>query len=156
NSLGTINPVKEAIDLAHEVGALTLIDGAQAIAHTPLNMAEMGCDFYAFSGHKMYGPTGIGVLYGKYELLASLPPYQGGGEMIDHVTFEHTTYNTLPFKYEAGTPNIAGIIGLGAAIDWMKKTGLNELAKYEKELLEYAEAALSTLEGYSPLGTATK
>lgn len=156
NSLGTINPVKEAIDLAHEVGALTLIDGAQAVAHTPLNMAEMGCDFYAFSGHKMYGPTGIGVLYGKYELLASLPPYQGGGEMIDHVTFEHTTYNTLPFKYEAGTPNIAGIIGLGAAIDWMKKTGLNELAKYEKELLEYAEAALSTLEGYSPLGTATK
>ncbi len=154
NSLGTINPIKEIIDLAHKAGALTLIDGAQAVAHTPLNVAELGCDFYAFSAHKMYGPTGAGILYGKYDLLAALPPYQGGGEMIEHVTFEHTTYNTLPFKYEAGTPNIAGIIGLGAAIDWIEKTGLNQLARYEKDLLEYAEAALKTLEGYTPLGTA--
>lgn len=153
NSLGTINPVKEMVALAHEFGALTLIDGAQAVAHTTLDMQELGCDFYVFSGHKMYGPTGTGILYGKYELLAALPPYQGGGEMIDHVTFEHTTYNKLPFKYEAGTPNIAGTIGLGAAVDWMQKTGLEKLAAYENELLQYAESELRSIDGFTPLGT---
>ncbi len=153
NSLGTINPVKDIITLAQKAGALTLIDGAQAVAHCPVNVQELGCDFYVFSGHKMYGPTGIGVLYGKYDLLDSLPPYRGGGEMIAHVTFEHTTYNKLPFKYEAGTPNIAGTIGLGAAVEWMQETGIEKLAAYEHELLQYAEREMRTIDGFMPFGT---
>ena len=156
NALGTINPVKELVAEAKKAGALTLIDGAQAVAHTEINVQDLGCDFYVFSGHKLYGPTGVGVLYGKYALLDSLPPYQGGGEMIERVTFAHTTYNALPFKYEAGTPNIAGIIGLGAAISWLQKTGLKKIAGYEQELLSYATKKLSELEGFIPVGTASK
>lgn len=156
NSLGTINPVKEIVAEAKKAGAVTLIDGAQAVAHTEVDVQDLDCDFYVFSGHKLYGPTGIGVLYGKYDLLDSLPPYQGGGEMIERVTFAHTTYNALPFKYEAGTPNIAGIIGLGAAINWLQKTGLKIIAGYEKELLHYATEQLSELEGYIPVGTASE
>lgn len=156
NSLGTINPVKEIVAEAKKAGAITLIDGAQAVAHTKIDVQELGCDFYVFSGHKLYGPTGIGVLYGKYELLDSLPPYQGGGEMIERVTFAHTTYNALPFKYEAGTPNIAGIIGLGAAIDWLQNTGLERIAAHENELMAYATQKLSELEGFVAVGTAAQ
>lgn len=156
NALGTINPVKSIIARAKALGTLTLVDGAQAIAHTGIDVVDLGCDFYAFSGHKMYGPTGIGVLYGRYALLESLPPYMGGGEMIERVTFAHTTYNTPPFKFEAGTPNIAGIIGLGAAQQWMSGIGLEQLGNYEDELLGYAEAALAEIDGFVPLGTAKK
>lgn len=156
NALGTINPVKSIIARAKALGTLTLVDGAQAIAHMGIDVVDLGCDFYAFSGHKMYGPTGIGVLYGRYALLESLPPYMGGGEMIERVTFAHTTYNTPPFKFEAGTPNIAGIIGLGAAQQWMSGIGLEQLGNYEDELLGYAEAALAEIDGFVPLGTAKK
>lgn len=154
NALGTINPVKEIVAKAKNVGAITLVDGAQALAHDVVDVQDLGCDFYAFSGHKMYGPTGIGVLYGRYELLDALPPYHGGGEMIERVTFERTTYNKPPFKYEAGTPNISGIIALGAAVSWVENTGLAQLAQYEKELLAYAEKALRKIEGFTPVGTA--
>lgn len=154
NALGTINPIKKIVTRAKSMGALTLVDGAQALAHEVVDVQELGCDFYAFSGHKMYGPTGIGVLYGRYELLESLPPYHGGGEMIERVTFERTTYNKPPFKYEAGTPNIAGMIAMGTAITWVEKTGLARLAAYEKELLTYAERALRTIDGFIAVGTA--
>lgn len=154
NALGTINPVKEIVAKAKSVGAITLVDGAQALAHKVVDVQDLDCDFYAFSGHKMYAPTGIGVLYGKYELLESFPPYHGGGEMIERVTFERTTYNKPPFKYEAGTPNISGIIALGAAINWVENTGLSQLAQYEKELLSYTEKALRKIDGFIPVGTA--
>lgn len=156
NSLGTINPVKLIVEKAKEAGALILIDGAQAIAHQSVNVQELGCDFYAFSGHKMYGPTGIGVLYGRYDLLAELPPYQGGGEMIDRVTFEQTTYNAPPFRFEAGTPNIAGIIGMGAAAKWLLEKGAEQLAAWESVLLQTATEKLNNIPNFIPVGTAAQ
>lgn len=138
NSLGTINPIQKIIELAHYYNIPVLIDGAQAVAHQPVDVQALDCDFYAFSGHKIYGPTGIGVLYGKKSLLDSMPPYQGGGDMILSVSFEKTTYNVVPFKFEAGTPHIAGAIGLGAALDYLQTLDWNEIYLYENELLEYA------------------
>ncbi|MBI2067343.1 MAG: cysteine desulfurase [Deltaproteobacteria bacterium] len=156
NALGTITPIHEIIRLAHERKIPVLVDGAQAVPHTKVDVREMDCDFYVFSGHKMYGPTGIGVLYGKAELLESMPPYQGGGDMISAVTFEKTTYNVLPYKFEAGTPDISGVIGLGTAIDYLEEIGIAPIAKHESELLQYATEALSSLEGIRLIGTAKK
>ncbi|MBI4197067.1 MAG: cysteine desulfurase [Deltaproteobacteria bacterium] len=156
NALGTITPIHEIIRLAHERKIPVLVDGAQAVPHTKVDVREMDCDFYVFSGHKMYGPTGIGVLYGKAELLESMPPYQGGGDMISAVTFEETTYNVLPYKFEAGTPDISGVIGLGKAIDYLEEIGIAPIAKHESELLQYATEALSSLEGIRLIGTAKK
>ncbi|MDP9173379.1 MAG: SufS family cysteine desulfurase [Planctomycetota bacterium] len=154
NSLGTINPVKEIITKAHVRGAVVLIDGAQWVAHGPTDVRALDADFYAFSGHKLYGPTGIGVLYGKAKLLEAIPPYQGGGDMISSVTFEKTTYNVLPHKFEAGTPHIAGGIGLGAAIDWITSLGLERIAKYEHALAQHATERLSAIPGLRLIGTA--
>jgi cysteine desulfurase/selenocysteine lyase len=154
NSTGTINPIKEIIDLAHEVGAVVSIDGAQSIAHEAIDVQALNCDFFSFSGHKMYGPTGIGVLYGKYDLLAAMPPYQGGGEMIDTVTFEKSTYTTPPHRFEAGTPAIGEVIGLGKAIEYLQEIGLDAIAAYEHELLEYATEKLSQIDGLTIIGTA--
>ena len=154
NSLGTINPVKEMIAMAHRKGASVLIDGAQAAPHMTVDVRALDCDFYVISGHKMLGPTGVGVLYGKYDLLDAMPPYQGGGEMILSVTFERTTYNDLPFKFEAGTPNIAGGIGLGAAIDYLLAIGMDTIAAYERELLDYATKALTAIPAVRLIGTA--
>jgi cysteine desulfurase/selenocysteine lyase len=154
NALGTINPVKQIIKMAHRRGIPVLIDGAQAVPHLQIDVQELDCDFYAFSGHKLYGPTGIGVLYGKAELLKRMPPYQGGGDMISVVTFEKTHYNTLPYKFEAGTPNIAGVIGLGAAINYIQAIGLDRIADYETELLVYATVALEAIPGLRIIGTA--
>jgi cysteine desulfurase/selenocysteine lyase len=154
NSLGTINPIKEIISLAHDVGAKVLIDGAQGIQHGKTDVRDLDCDFYAFSGHKIYGPTGIGVLYGKEKLLYEMPPYQGGGDMVERVTFEKTTYNELPFKFEAGTSNYIGGIGLGAAIDYVKSIGLDEILAYEHQLLKYATEKLSQVEGLRIYGKA--
>jgi cysteine desulfurase / selenocysteine lyase len=154
NALGTINPIKYIIDKAHEVGAAVLIDGAQAVPHLKPNVQELDCDFYVFSGHKMCGPTGTGILYGKESWLNKLPPYQGGGEMIKEVTFEKTTYADLPHKFEAGTPNIAGGIVLGTAVDYMNTIGFDNIAKYEQELLEYATKKLLEIEGLKIFGTA--
>ena len=156
NALGTINPAKEIVDIAHGHGVPVLLDGAQAIAHLGVDVRDLGCDFYAFSGHKLYGPTGIGVLYGKGSLLEEMPPYQAGGEMIRSVTFEETLYNTLPNKFEAGTPNIAGAIGLGAAIDYVGTIGMDEISAYESELLQYGTDRLSGIEGLKIIGTADK
>ena len=156
NALGTINPAKEIVDIAHGHGVPVLLDGAQAIAHLGVDVRDLGCDFYAFSGHKLYGPTGIGVLYGKGSLLEEMPPYQAGGEMIRSVTFEETLYNTLPNKFEAGTPNIAGAIGLGAAIDYVGTIGMDEISAYESELLQYGTDRLSSIEGLKIIGTADK
>lgn len=156
NALGTINPVKEIIQQAKKVGALVMLDGAQAVAHLPIDVQALDCDFYAFSGHKLYGPTGIGILYGKRALLEKLPPYRGGGEMIETVTFEKTTYNTLPFKYEAGTPNIAGAIGLDAAVAWLQSQDNVELRQYEADLLKYATHQLSQITGLEIVGTAAE
>jgi cysteine desulfurase / selenocysteine lyase len=136
------------------VGARVLVDGAQSIAHTPINVRALGCDFFAFSGHKMYGPTGIGGLYGRAELLDEMPPYQSGGDMILSVSFEETKYNYLPYKFEAGTPHIEGVIGLGAAIDYLNGIGLSRIAAYEQELLAYATEALSIVPGLRIIGTA--
>lgn len=147
NALGTINPIKRMIDIAHEYEALTVIDGAQAIAHLPVDVTALDCDFYAFSGHKMYGPTGIGVLYGKRHLLEKMPPYQGGGEMIESVRFSGTTFNTLPFKFEAGTPNIAGVMGLKAALEFFKEVDRQALMQYEDELLQTLYQGLTRFEG---------
>lgn len=155
NVLGTINPVNEIIREAHEKGVPVLLDGAQAVLHTPVDMHELDCDFYAFSGHKMLGPTGIGVLYGKKDLLEQMPPYRGGGEMIDRVTFEKTTYNALPFKMEAGTPSIAAAITLGAAIDYIENIGIDRIVSYEHRLLEYATERIGALDGVRILGTAS-
>jgi cysteine desulfurase/selenocysteine lyase len=154
NALGTINPVERIIELAHRHGVPVLLDGAQAAPHIAVDVQKLDCDFYVFSGHKLFGPTGVGVLYGKRELLEKMPPYQGGGDMISSVTFEKTTYNTLPYKFEAGTPHIAGVIGLGAAIDYLNEIGIDRIAAYEHELLEYATERLSTVPGLRIIGTA--
>jgi len=154
NALGTINPIKFMIDKAHEVGAAVLIDGAQAVPHLKPDVQALDCDFYVFSGHKICGPTGIGILYGKEEWLRKLPPYQGGGEMIATVSFEKTTYADLPHKFEAGTPNIEGGIVLGTAIDYLNEIGFDNIAKYENELLEYATEKLLQIDGLKIYGTA--
>ncbi|HXS94893.1 MAG TPA: cysteine desulfurase [Candidatus Limnocylindrales bacterium] len=154
NALGTINPVRQIIEMAHANGSLTLIDGAQAAPHIAVDVQALDADFYAFSGHKVCGPTGIGILYGKTKLLNAMPPYQGGGDMIRTVTFEKTTYNDLPYKFEAGTPNIAGGIGLGAALDYLTHIGLETIAAYEHELLVYATERLSAIPGLRIIGTA--
>jgi cysteine desulfurase/selenocysteine lyase len=153
NALGIINPIKYIIDKAHSIGAAVLIDGAQAVPHLKPDVQELDCDFYAFSGHKMCGPTGTGILYGKEEWLNKLPPYQGGGEMIKEVTFEKTTYADLPHKFEAGTPNIAGGIVLGTAIDYLNEIGFDKIHEYETELLEHATKRLSEIEGIRIYGT---
>lgn len=154
NALGTINPVRAMIAKAHARGAPVLLDGAQAIAHLPVDVQALGCDFYAFSGHKIYAPMGIGVLYGKADLLDAMPPYQGGGDMIRTVAFEHTDYNVLPFKFEAGTPNVAGVIGLAAALDYLGAIGVERVAAHEHDVLEYATQALQQVPGLRLIGTA--
>jgi cysteine desulfurase/selenocysteine lyase len=156
NALGTINPIRGIVEIAHRHNIPVMIDGAQAAPHTKIDVQELDCDFYAFSGHKVYGPTGIGVLYGKASLLDAMPPYQGGGDMIASVTFEKTTYNVLPYKFEAGTPNIAGTIGLGAAIDYVNQIGLERIANYEEELLAYGTDALSQIPKLRLIGTANE
>ena len=154
NALGTLNPIRQIIDIAHRRNVPVLLDGAQAAAHVKVDVQDLECDFYAFSGHKLYGPTGVGVLYGKSALLEAMPPYQGGGDMISSVTFEKTLYNVLPFKFEAGTPNIAGGIGLGAAIDYLNGIGLEHAAAYENDLLAYATGAIAGIPGVRLIGTA--
>ncbi|MGA9623859.1 MAG: cysteine desulfurase, partial [Bryobacteraceae bacterium] len=154
NALGTINPVRQIVEMAHRAGALALIDGAQAAPHMKIDVQALDADFYAFSGHKVIGPTGIGILYGKARLLNAMPPYQGGGDMIKSVTFEKTVYADLPYKFEAGTPNIAGGIGLGAAFDYVARIGLDNIAAYEHELLLYGTEALSRIPGLRIIGTA--
>ena len=154
NSLGTVNPVKKIIDLAHSHNISVMLDAAQAVNHLPIDVQDLDCDFLAFSGHKLYGPTGIGILYGKVNHLEAMPPYMGGGDMISKVTFEETTYNELPHKFEAGTPDIAGAIGLGAAIEYVEKIGLENIARHETELLQYATEAVSDLKGIRIIGTA--
>ena len=156
NSLGTINPVAELIQTAHERGIPVLVDGAQAVAHMPVDVQQLDCDFYAFSGHKIYGPTGIGVLYAKRRWLEEFPPYQGGGDMIRHVTFERTLYNDVPYKFEAGTPNIAGAIGLKAALEYVQQCGLERIAAHEHELLRCATERLQELPGVRLIGTAQR
>jgi cysteine desulfurase/selenocysteine lyase len=154
NALGTILPVREIIKLAHQRGVPVLLDAAQAVPHLRVDVRELDCDFYAFSGHKMYAPTGIGVLYGREALLEEMPPWQGGGDMILKVSFEGTTFNSLPHKFEAGTPNIAGTVGLGAAIDYLEALGLERIARYEHELLDYAAQRLESVRGLRLIGTA--
>lgn len=154
NSLGTVNPVKKIIDLAHSFNIPVMLDAAQAVNHLPIDVQELDCDFLAFSGHKLYGPTGIGILYGKVNHLEAMPPYQGGGDMISKVTFEETTYNELPYKFEAGTPHISGAIGLGAAIEYIEKIGLDNIARHENDLLIYATEKVMELEGLRIIGTA--
>lgn len=154
NVLGTVNPVSQMIDLAHKYGAEILIDGAQSTPHMPIDVEALDCDYYAFSGHKMYAPTGIGVLYGKRKSLEAIPPYQGGGDMIDHVTFEKTTYAPLPFKYEAGTPNIEGAIALGVAIDFLMEIGMEAIHSHEKELMDYMTSRMKEIDGMVIYGTA--
>ena len=145
NTLGTVNPIKEIIDIAHAHGVPVLVDGAQAVSHLRVDVQALGCDFYCFSGHKMYGPMGVGVMYGREEILNELPPYQGGGEMIESVTFERTTYNQLPFKFEAGTPSVGDVIGLGKAIDFMQEVGIENIAAHEDDLLRYATSRIMEL-----------
>ena len=154
NALGTVNPVERIIELAHARGVPVMLDGAQAAPHLKINVQRLDCDFYAFSAHKLYGPTGMGILYGKAGLLEAMPPYQGGGDMIRSVSFEKTTYNALPYKFEAGTPNIAGTIGLGAAIDYMSQLDMQRAAAHEQELLAYATKQVSQLPGVRIIGTA--
>jgi cysteine desulfurase/selenocysteine lyase len=154
NALGTILPVKRMIDAAHAQGAVVLVDGAQAVPHSAVDVRALGCDFYAFSGHKLYGPTGIGVLYGREELLAAMPPWQGGGDMILTVSFDKTTYNELPWKFEAGTPNISGAVGLAAAMDYVESLGLDAIAAHEHRLLEHATHELQRIPGIEIIGTA--
>jgi cysteine desulfurase/selenocysteine lyase len=154
NSLGTINPVEKIIHTAHKNGIPVLLDGAQAISHAEIDVQKLDCDFLAFSGHKIYGPTGIGILYGKEKLLDEMPPFLGGGDMIAKVTFEHTTYNELPYKFEAGTSNIAGAIGFGAAIDYVKKIGQSSISNHEQKLLNYATELLKEIKGLKIIGTA--
>ena len=154
NTLGTINPVEDLIKKAHSVGAKVLIDGAQSIQHFPIDVQAMDCDFFVFSGHKVFGPTGVGILYGKKELLESLPPYQGGGDMIAKVSFEKTTYNELPHKFEAGTPHISGGIALGKAFEFMKQLNIQDVIEHEHSLLVYAEEVLSTFKDLRFIGTA--
>ena len=154
NALGTINPVRGIVEMAHAQSIPVLVDGAQAVPHLKVDVQALDCDFYSFSGHKIYGPTGIGVLYGKKALLEAMPPYQGGGDMILNVTFEKTTYNRLPYKFEAGTPDIAGVIGLGAALEYVSGIGVEKIGAYEHELLDYATAAVSSIPGLKIIGTA--
>jgi cysteine desulfurase/selenocysteine lyase len=154
NALGTVNPVKQIIDLAHRAGAVVFVDGAQSTVHLDIDVQEMDCDFFAFSSHKLYGPTGVGVLYGKKSLLESMPVYQGGGEMIKEVTFEKTTFNDLPYKYEAGTPNIADTIAFKAALDFVNETGKEKIRRHENELLLYATSQLEQIPGLKIIGTA--
>jgi len=156
NALGTINPIKKIIDLAHSKGIKVLIDGAQAVSHLAVDVQALDCDFYCFSGHKLYAPMGIGVLYGKEELLNAMPPYQGGGEMIKEVTFAKTTYNELPYKFEAGTPSVGDVIGLDMAIKYVQKIGLVNIATYEDELLHYCTQELLKIEGITIIGTAAE
>ncbi|MBN1652046.1 MAG: cysteine desulfurase [Bacteroidales bacterium] len=156
NALGTVNPIKEIIDLAHQNNSFVLIDGAQAVAHLAVDVKALDCDFYAFSGHKMYGPMGIGVLYGKKHLLEQLQPYQGGGEMIASVSFEKTTYNELPYKFEAGTPNVADVLALSKAIEFIQKYGISNLAKLESEVLEYATEEFKKIKRIKIVGTAKR
>ncbi|HXK10686.1 MAG TPA: cysteine desulfurase [Vicinamibacteria bacterium] len=154
NALGTVNPVRRMTELAHAAGAVAMVDGAQAAPHLPVDVQAIGCDFYAFSGHKVYGPSGAGALYGKAALLEAMPPWQGGGDMIASVTFEKSTWNELPYKFEAGTPNIAGAIALGAAIDWVGRVGLGAIAAHEHELLLYGTGLLEDLPGLRLVGSA--
>ncbi len=156
NALGTITPLKQMIDAAHAVGAKVLVDGAQAIAHTEVDVQALDCDFFAFSGHKIFSPTGIGVLYGKRKLLDAMPPYQGGGDMIKVVSFSGTEFNELPYKFEAGTPNIAGAIGMAAGLDYVSEIGIPAIAEYEHELLEYATEKMLEIEGLRIIGTAAE
>jgi len=154
NSLGTVNPVKEIIDIAHKRNVPVLIDGAQIVQHGDVDVRDLDCDFFVFSGHKIFGPTGIGVLYGKEKMLEELPPYQGGGDMVDCVTMEKTTYNELPYKFEAGTMNYTGAIGLGKAIEYVESLGIGEIAAYEHELLQYTNKKLGSIEGLRIFGNA--
>ena len=154
NTLGTINPIADIIRIAHAHDVPVLIDGAQAISHIAVDVQALGCDFYCFSGHKMYGPMGVGVMYGREEILNELPPYQGGGEMIENVTFERTTYNQLPFKFEAGTPSVGDVIGLGEAISFMQEVGIDNIAAHEERLLQYATSLVSQLPDIRLFGTA--
>ncbi len=154
NALGSINPIKEMVDIAHSVGAKVLVDGAQATPHMAVDVQDLDCDFYALSGHKMYGPTGIGILYAKEALLEAMPPYQGGGDMIYSVTFEKTEYNVLPYKFEAGTPHISGAIGLAVAMNFLNEVGLDRIAAYEAELLNYATEQLKQIDGLRIIGEA--
>lgn len=154
NTLGSINPVKQLIAKAHAVGAITLIDGAQAVSHLDIDVQDLDADFYAFSAHKLYGPTGVGVLYGKRAILEAMPPYQGGGEMISEVTYESCTFNELPYKFEAGTPNIADVVALKPAIDYINSIGKAAIRSYEHELLDYAVSKLKDIEGIRLIGTA--
>ncbi len=154
NALGTVNPLRKMIQLAHAQDIPVLVDGAQAVPHLPVDVQALGCDFYAFSGHKIYGPTGIGVLYGKEEMLAEMPPYQGGGDMISSVTFEKTIYNVVPYKFEAGTPDIAGAIGLGVALEYVMSLGIDRIAAHGQELLSYATEQVGAIDGVKLIGTA--
>ncbi|MEO6966447.1 MAG: cysteine desulfurase [Acidobacteriaceae bacterium] len=154
NALGTVNPIARIVEMAHAHNIPVVVDGAQAVPHVAVDVRALDCDFYAFSGHKIYGPTGVGVLYGKRKFLEAMPPYQGGGDMIRSVTFEKTIYNQLPYKFEAGTPNIAGVIGLGAAIEYVVGIGLDAIAAHEHDLLVYGTAALRTVPGLKLIGTA--
>jgi cysteine desulfurase/selenocysteine lyase len=154
NALGTVNPIAQIVEMAHSKGIPVLVDGAQSVPHLPVDVQALGCDFYAFSGHKIYGPTGIGVLYGKRALLEAMPPWQGGGDMIRSVTFEKTLYNQLPYKFEAGTPDIAGAIGLGAALDYLAGIGIENALAHEHALLDYGTKALEAIPGLRLIGTA--
>lgn len=154
NTLGTINPVRKIIELAHNVGAIVLVDGAQAASHLDIDVQDLDADFYAFSGHKIYGPTGIGILYGKKQILEEMPPYQGGGEMIKEVSYEQCSFNDLPYKFEAGTPNIADAIALKDAMDYLTRLGKANIRKHEHDLLSYATEKLSSLPGFRPIGSA--
>ena len=154
NTLGTVNPVADIIRISHSHGIPVLVDGAQAVSHLAVDVQALGCDFYCFSGHKMYGPMGVGVMYGREELLNEMPPYQGGGEMISEVSFEHTTYNQLPFKFEAGTPSVGDVIALGEALAFMKEVGIDSIAAHEEDLLRYATEGLSRISGARIFGTA--
>jgi cysteine desulfurase/selenocysteine lyase len=154
NALGTVNPLGQIVEMAHAAGARVLVDGAQAVPHIPVDVHALDCDFYAFSGHKIYGPTGIGILYGKAELLEAMPPYQAGGDMISSVTFEKTSYNRLPHKFEAGTPHVAGGIALGAAIDYVNALGVERIARHEHQLLAYGTERLQAIPGLRLIGTA--
>jgi cysteine desulfurase/selenocysteine lyase len=154
NALGTVNPVRKIVEAARRVNARVLLDGAQAVPHIPVDVRAIDCDFYAFSGHKIYAPTGIGILYGKAELLEAMPPYQGGGDMISSVTFEKTLYNRLPYKFEAGTPHVSGAIGLGAALDYVNSVGLDRIARHEKQVLAYGTRRLLEIPGLRLIGTA--
>jgi cysteine desulfurase/selenocysteine lyase len=156
NALGTLNPVREIVRMAHAKGIPVLLDGAQAAPRLPVDVRDLDCDFYALSGHKMYGPSGVGILYGKAKWLAAMPPYQGGGDMISSVTFEKSTWNVLPYKFEAGTPNIAGAIGLGAAIDYVRALGMEAIARHEDDLLSYATQRVAAIPGVRLIGTAER